>query len=162
LTGIFNRRAILDRLSQELARALRQGSRLSIGMCDIDNFKKINDTFGHQSGDEVLVAFVRCLQANLREYDCVGRYGGEEFLVIAVGLSGQSDENLYERIRQKAAAAVFKTKTGNVSLTVSIGTVSGTGKSMVDGLLAAADAALYKAKMSGRNRVMRGLPLVAV
>ena len=58
-------------------------------MCDIDNFKKINDSFGHQAGDEVLVAFARCLQANLREYDYVGRYGGEEFLVIATGSSGQ-------------------------------------------------------------------------
>jgi diguanylate cyclase (GGDEF)-like protein len=156
LTGIFNRRAILDRLTQEIARALRQGSRLSIGMCDIDNFKKINDTFGHQAGDEVLVAFVQCLQANLREYDCVGRYGGEEFLIIAAGLSGQSDDNLYERLRTKAAAEIIKTKAaGDVFLTVSIGTATGTGKSMVDGLLAAADAALYQAKAEGRNKVVR-------
>ncbi len=161
LTGIFNRRAILDRLSQELARALRQGSRLSIGMCDIDNFKKINDTIGHQAGDEVLVAFVRCLQANLREYDCVGRYGGEEFLVIAAGSAGPSDDNLYERLRNKAAAMAIKTKAGNVSISVSIGTAPGTGMSMVDGLLAAANAALYQAKAAGRNRVVRGLPVVA-
>jgi two-component system cell cycle response regulator len=155
LTGIFNRRAILDRLTQEVSRALRQGGRLSVGMCDIDHFKKINDSFGHQTGDEVLIACAHCLHANLREYDCVGRYGGEEFLVIATGLSGQSDDGLYDRLREQVAAAQIKTKTGNVSITVSIGTAAGTGQSTVDALLAAADAALYKAKEAGRNRVVR-------
>jgi two-component system cell cycle response regulator len=155
LTGILNRRAILDRLTRELARALRQGTTLSVGMCDIDHFKKINDSFGHLTGDEVLVFFAGCLQASLREYDWVGRYGGEEFLIIASGLAGQSDEGLYERLRQQVAAAEIKTKTGNVSITISIGTASGTGQSSVDGLLAAADAALYLAKAAGRNRVVR-------
>ena len=154
LTGIFNRRAILDRLARELARALRQGSWLSVGMCDIDNFKNINDSFGHQAGDEVLIAFARCLQANLREYDYVGRYGGEEFLIIASGSNAQSDDELYERLRQQVAAAGIKTLAGNVSITVSIGTAVGTGKSMVDGLIAAADTALYQAKAAGRNRVV--------
>jgi two-component system, cell cycle response regulator len=156
LTGIFNRRAILDRLNQELSRALRQGNSLSVGMCDIDHFKKINDRFGHQAGDDVLIAFARCLQAGLREYDCVGRYGGEEFLVIATGLPGQSDEGLYERLREQVAAAVIKTKAaGDVSISVSIGTAAGTGQSTVDRLIAAADAALYRAKAAGRNRVVR-------
>jgi two-component system cell cycle response regulator len=155
LTGIFNRRAILDQLARELARALRQGCRLSVAMCDIDHFKEINDHFGHQAGDEVLVAFAGCLQANLREYDYVGRYGGEEFLIIASGSSAQSDDGLYERLRQQVAAAEIKTKTGNVSLTVSIGTAAGTGQSTVDRLIAAADAALYQAKAAGRNRVVR-------
>jgi two-component system cell cycle response regulator len=156
LTGIFNRRAILDRLNQELSRALRQGNSLSVGMCDIDHFKKINDRFGHQAGDDVLIAFARCLQAGLREYDCVGRYGGEEFLIIATGLAGQSDEGLYERLREQVAAAAIKTKAaGDVSVTVSIGTAAGTGQSTVDHLIAAADAALYQAKAAGRNRVVR-------
>lgn len=154
LTGILNRRAILDRLTHELARALRQGGRLSVGICDIDHFKKLNDRFGHGAGDEVLVAFAHCLQANLREYDCVGRYGGEEFLVIATSLSGQSDEELYERLRQQAAAAEIKTRAGNVSITVSIGTAAGTGQSSVDALLAAAAAALYLAKTAGGNTVI--------
>ena len=155
LTGILNRRAILDRLSRELARALRQGGRLSIGMCDIDHFKKINDSLGHQAGDEVLVAFARCLQAGLREYDHVGRYGGEEFLIIATGLPGQKDDGLYERLRQEVAASEVKTRAGNVSLTVSIGVAEGTGQSTVDRLIADADAALYQAKAAGRNRVVR-------
>jgi two-component system, cell cycle response regulator len=155
LTGIFNRRAILDRLNQEISRALRQGNSLSVGMCDIDHFKKINDRFGHQAGDDVLVAFARCLQTGLREYDCVGRYGGEEFLIIATGLAGQSDEGLYERLREQVAAAVIKTKAdGDVAVTVSIGTATGSGQSTVDRLIAAADAALYRAKAAGRNRVV--------
>lgn len=155
LTGMFNRRAILDQLARELARALRQGGSLSVGLCDIDHFKEINDRFGHQAGDEVLIAFARCLQAGLREYDYVGRYGGEEFLIIATGSSAQSDDGLYERLRQQAAAAEVKTKAGNVSFTVSIGTAPGTGKITVDALLAAADDALYQAKAAGRNRVVR-------
>jgi two-component system cell cycle response regulator len=125
-------------------------------MCDIDHFKKINDRLGHQAGDDVLIAFARCLQAGLREYDCVGRYGGEEFLVIATGLPGQSDEELYERLREQVAAAVIQTKAaGDVSITVSIGTAAGTGQSTVDQLIAAADVALYQAKAAGRNRVVR-------
>lgn len=155
LTGIFNRRAILDRLNRELARALRQGNSLSVGMCDIDYFKKINDRFGHQAGDDVLVAFANCLRANLREYDWVGRYGGEEFLIIASGLAGQSDDELYERLREQVAAVEIKTIAGNVAVTVSIGTAAGTGQSTIDQLIAAADAALYQAKAAGRNRVVR-------
>jgi len=156
LTGIFNRRAILDQLARELARTLRQGGRLSVGMCDIDNFKEINDSFGHQAGDEVLVAFARCLQANLREYDYVGRYGGEEFLIIASGSTGESDDGLFERLRQQVAALEVKTGVdGNVSITVSIGTAPGTSLSTVDALLVAADEALYLAKAAGRNRVVR-------
>ncbi len=155
LTGILNRRAILDQLSGELARALRQGGSISIGMCDIDHFKKINDSLGHQAGDEVLAAFSRCLQAGLREYDHLGRYGGEEFLIIATGLPGQKDDELYERLRQEVAALEVKTRAGNVALTVSIGTAEGTGQSTVDRLIAAADAALYQAKADGRNRVVR-------
>ena len=156
LTGIFNRRAILEQLTRELARALRQGVSISVGMCDIDHFKEINDRFGHQAGDEVLVAFARSLQNNLREYDYVGRYGGEEFLIIATGSNNtQSDEGLYERLREQVAALAVKTKAGNISVTVSIGTAAGSGKSTVDALLAAADAALYQAKEAGRNRVVR-------
>jgi two-component system cell cycle response regulator len=153
LTGLFNRRAILERLAQEISRAKRDGAKLSVGMFDLDHFKKINDTYGHQTGDDVLVAFARLIQSRLREYDCVGRYGGEEFLVIASGSEGRADERLYERLRAGVAGSQIPTKTGEVSLTVSVGVASGTGCSTVDDLLAAADAALYEAKAAGRNRV---------
>ena len=153
LTGIFNRRAILDRLSQELSRAKRENGELSVGMCDIDHFKNINDARGHQAGDEALVAFTRCLQALLREHDCIGRYGGEEFLVIAAGPQGEIEEGLFERLCVRVAETEVMTKTGPVSITVSIGVARGTGQSTVDALLAAADQALYQAKAGGRNRV---------
>ncbi len=122
-------------------------------MCDIDHFKKINDAHGHQAGDEVLIAFTRCLQAQLREYDWVGRYGGEEFLVITSGSQGWTEDGLYERLRVRVAEIEIKTKTGHVSITVSIGVARGTGQSTEDALLAASDEALYQAKNEGRNRV---------
>jgi len=154
LTGIFNRRAIMDRLAQELSRAKRENGSLSVGMCDIDHFKNINDIFGHQAGDEALVAFTRCLQDRLRAYDSLGRFGGEEFLVIAPGSVGHSGESLYERLRAGLADAEIPTKAGMVSLTVSIGVAAGTGRCGVDALLAAADEALYQAKADGRNCVV--------
>ncbi len=153
LTGVFNRRAILDRLSAELSRAKRENGSLSVGMCDIDHFKKINDTYGHQAGDEALVAFTLRIQDRLRGYDSLGRYGGEEFLVIAPGSVGDIGESLYEQLCARVAEAEISTKAGPVSLTVSIGVAPGTGRSTVDALIAAADAALYQAKSGGRNRV---------
>ena len=157
LTGVFNRRAILARLSQELSRARREDGRLSVGMCDLDHFKKINDRLGHQAGDEVLVAFTQCVQANLRDYDSYGRYGGDEFLVVTIGARDQAAVSLYERLRARVAATEIKTKTGNVSLTVSIGMAQGTGQSTAEALIAAADAALYRAKAEGRNRVVHAI-----
>jgi two-component system cell cycle response regulator len=157
LTGVFNRRAILARLSKELSRARREDGRLSVGMCDLDHFKKINDTLGHQAGDEVLVAFTRCIQAHLRDYDSIGRYGGDEFLVIAIGARGQAFESLYERLRARVAATEIVTNTGNVSLTISIGVAQRTDQSTAEALIAAADAALYRAKAEGRNRVAHAI-----
>ncbi|MGA2587783.1 MAG: diguanylate cyclase [Candidatus Aminicenantales bacterium] len=153
LTEILNRRAILDRLAQEISRARREQGSLSVGMCDLDHFKNINDAYGHQAGDEALVAFTRCIQDRLRDYDIFGRYGGEEFLVIAPGSMGHSGESLYERLRAGVADAEIKTNAGTLSLTVSIGVAPGKGLSTVDALLATADAALYQAKAEGRNRV---------
>jgi len=158
LTGVFNRRAIRDRLKQEILRAGREKENLSVGMLDIDHFKDINDTYGHQAGDEALLVFTQCIQGGLREYDCVGRYGGEEFLVIAPGSIGLKSENLYERLRARIAGAEIATNAGSISLTVSIGVAPGTSQSLVDVLLAAADTALYQAKAGGRNRVVYATP----
>ena len=158
LTGVFNRRAIRDRLKQEMARAGREKENLSIGMLDIDHFKNINDTYGHQAGDEALIAFTRRIQDGLREYDCLGRYGGEEFLVIAPRSCGSPGESLYERLRARIAGAAIATNAGSISLTVSIGVAPATGQSNADAVLAAADAALYQAKAEGRNRVVYADP----
>ena len=153
LTGILNRRAILESLQKEIARVKRHGSLLTIGMFDIDHFKRINDRYGHQTGDEVLCGFVRTIQESLRNYDLIGRYGGEEFLVVAPGSSGKEEEGLYERLRAKVAEQGIATRSGVVSVTVSIGVAGGTGSSSLDDLLAAADSAMYRAKKAGRNRV---------
>lgn len=120
--------------------------------------KKSDIVAGHQAGDEALVAFTRRIQGGLREYDCVGRYGGEEFLVIAPGSMGKGDKSLYERLRAKVAEAEIATNAGAISLTVSIGVAPGTGQSTVDAMLSAADAALYQAKAGGRNRVVDATP----
>jgi two-component system, cell cycle response regulator len=153
LTGIFNRRAILETLRREISRARRENGTVSIGMLDIDFFKKINDTHGHQVGDEVLVGFVRMVQRSLREYDVTGRYGGEEFLVIAPVPKEEPVESVFERVRSQVAGTALETSAGPISITVSIGTVTGNGASTVDEMLRTADLALYRAKAEGRNRV---------
>jgi diguanylate cyclase (GGDEF)-like protein len=158
LTDILNRRAILERLAQEISRAKRAPGTFSIGMCDIDHFKAINDAHGHQAGDEALVSFTRTIQGRLRDYDSFGRYGGEEFLIIAPGSMGHSGESLYERLRAGVAEAEIATNAGTLSLTVSIGVAPGTGLSSVDALIATADVALYQAKADGRNRVAYASP----
>ena len=154
LTGVFNRRAILDSLKQEIARSKRQGIPLSVALCDIDHFKIVNDTYGHQVGDDALCGFVQRIKDNLREYDQVGRYGGEEFLMITPGSEGDEQEGLFERLRSSVANQEFTTRSGDIAITVSIGVAKGNGMSSVDEMLASADAALYRAKNEGRNRVV--------
>ena len=153
LTGILNRRAILETLSRELSRERRQNNGLAIGICDIDHFKKINDTYGHQVRDEVLCGFVRLLESNLRPYDFLGRIGGEEFVVITPGIKESAATILYERFRAAIADNPITTKAGDVSITTSIGAIMWRGNETEDDLLAGADSALYQAKGEGRNRV---------
>lgn len=154
LTGAPNRRAILDALEKELMRKKRKTSTVSIGLCDIDHFKKVNDTYGHQAGDEVLQGFVKIVQKCLRGYDMLGRLGGEEFLVVAPDSRGMPEEGLYERLRGEVASRKIPTKMGDIPITVSIGVAAGDNGHTADSLLAAADAALYRAKAEGRNRVV--------
>ena len=153
LTGIHNRRALLDALSRELSREQRQHNGLAIGICDVDHFKKINDAHGHLVGDEVLCGFARLLSSNLRRYDFLGRFGGEEFVVITPGIKENDVNMLYERFRAVVADNPIPTKEGNIPITISIGVTIWRENEQVDELLAAADAALYQAKSGGRNRV---------
>jgi len=136
LTGAQNRRAILQALAFEMSRAKRQNSSLSIGMCDIDHFKKVNDQYGHLVGDDVLKGFVKIM-----------------FLVISPQSSGMPHQPLYERLRKAIAETDIQTSAGGVPITVSIGVALATGAEEMDTLLASADAALYRAKREGRNRV---------
>ncbi len=153
LTGILNRRTILERLAEELARAGRQDGSLTVGMFDVDQFKLVNDTYGHQAGDEVLRGLTAEVQAQLRKYDSVGRYGGDEFLVITPGVRDTGDVGLFERLCERISRVALPTARGAISITVSIGVASSDRRSTVDTLLAAADAAMYRAKAEGRGRV---------
>ncbi len=154
LTDIYNRRAIMDLLSKEISRAERKKTVLCIGMCDIDHFKRVNDTYGHQVGDEVLIAFTQRVEGQLRAYDHVGRYGGEEFLVLAPGIKRPYNKTVFERICNSFRKNKILTAKGDISITVSIGVTLFTGDQDVDTLLAEADSALYEAKSSGRDRVV--------
>ncbi len=153
LTGLPNRRAVLESLERELARAARENGAVSVGVCDLDHFKSVNDTWGHPVGDQVLTAFARLAKGCLRAYDVVGRYGGEEFLLIAPGAQAAVESDVFERLCRTVAASPVTTDAGIVSFTVSIGVAGIRGKGCGEAVLAAADAALYRAKAEGRNRV---------
>ncbi|RJP93699.1 MAG: diguanylate cyclase [Desulfobacteraceae bacterium] len=152
LTGMLNRRAILNHLHKELSRARRHGGLLGIGMCDIDHFKRVNDTYGHQTGDEVLCGLTHILSESIREYDSLGRMGGEEFLVITPMKAGTDPASVFDRLCTQVAESPITTRSGALSVTLSIGAAYATAESTVDELLEAADAALYRAKKEGRNR----------
>ena len=156
LTGLANRRALDDRLTAELAHAVRHRRELSILIIDVDYFKKVNDTHGHLAGDAVLRQMASLLAEQVRTEDLVARYGGEEFIVVARDVPVTGAEVLAERLRRAIAEARFRFDDLALAVTVSVGiaTLSGlAGEPSVTRLLTAADIALYEAKSSGRNRV---------
>ena len=153
LTGIYNRKAILDFLKKELSRTIRTGGILGLGMCDLDHFKNINDKYGHQTGDEVLKGFTRIINANLRDYDLIGRYGGEEFLIVLPTIGDTKKHLVFKRLCKAVSDTKIPTRSGDISITVSIGVTQSDGKDSVDEILTKADNALYKAKGMGRNCV---------
>lgn len=157
LTDIMNRRAFMERFSEELHRAKREKTPVSIIMADIDRFKRINDTYGHQMGDMVLKAFARCLKKACRPYDFIGRYGGEEFIMCLPNTNINQAEKVAERIKSAVENLDIRTvyQSEPVSITASFGVASPTTIEDydTDSLLILADDAMYKAKFSGRNRV---------
>jgi len=154
LTGVFNRRAFLERAEGELARTRRTGRPLSALMCDIDHFKRINDTHGHAAGDEALKRFAACCRAHLRVSDVLGRLGGEEFAILLPETGAGEAVLVAERLREAVAGLEVESEEARFGLTVSIGaTAFLCGADTVDRALARADEALYRAKTGGRNRV---------
>jgi diguanylate cyclase (GGDEF)-like protein/PAS domain S-box-containing protein len=153
LTGALNRRAILDALSRECSRGQRHHTGMSVVICDVDYFKEINDTHGHMVGDEVLCGLVRLLESCLRQYDYLGRWGGEEFVLVLSDVTGNHEDGLYERFRKAVEDTPITTSAGMVSITISLGVKLRKENETVDQLLTAADGALYRAKNEGRNRV---------
>lgn len=160
LTGILNRRAILEQLAEELERARRCGSTLAIAMIDIDHFKQINDQHGHLAGDEVLCHCVRNLQQRLRQSDCIGRYGGEEFLLLLPATSAEGAMVAVDALREALAQAPAHYAGATIPLTFSAGLWCGVPgpDDSTDQLIARADKALYAAKAGGRNCLSLSAP----
>jgi len=159
LTGILNRRAIRDVLRRELARCRRENNTLGVIVADVDHFKKINDHYGHGTGDAALVAVVQRISAMLRPYDVIGRYGGEEFLIIAPGCDLHLTQKLAERIRVAVCDEPVDFGNETSTITISLGATLGTAESDPEFLVAMADAAMYQAKRNGRNRAETSLEL---
>jgi two-component system, cell cycle response regulator len=155
LTGVWNRAAILEILEQELARASRDGTPVGIVLGDLDHFKRVNDTHGHPAGDTVLREATRSLRSQLRSYDALGRYGGEEFLFVLPGCNASGTVQFAERVRQHLAANPVGLEARSIPVTISLGASAYEGHPVADSMLLfqAADSALYRAKSAGRNRV---------
>jgi len=158
MTGVLNRGEIISVLRCEIARGRRERRPVGIVLADLDHFKKINDTFGHAAGDTVLQEVTRRFRSGLRPYDGVGRYGGEEFLLILPGCDlrtavGRAD-TIRHLIEKDPMVAPHSDLTASVSMGVTV--ADGTEDASVEALLERADAALYQAKNSGRNRVECG------
>ncbi len=154
LTGLYNRRAVLGRLDELINLASRYKEDFSLSMLDIDHFKKINDHYGHLTGDEVLEEIAVLIRRNIRETDIVGRYGGEEFIIILPKTNLSSAWVVAERLRSIIEKTGMKDSAGNAfTITVSQGLVGWERDEDAASLISRADEALYKAKEKGRNRV---------
>ncbi|MFO8056910.1 MAG: diguanylate cyclase [bacterium] len=155
LTGLYNHRWFQERLGEEVERAGRLGHELAVIICDLDRFKRINDTYGHPVGDEVLKAVAQVLRESVRKVDSAARYGGEEFVLIMVGTGAEGAREFAERLRKKTGKLVFHAsgKEFRVSLSLGISVYPSDGRYKED-LIELADEALYRAKQSGRNRAV--------
>jgi diguanylate cyclase len=160
LTGVANRRHLLERLKDELARHSRTGQTLSLAILDLDHFKQVNDTYGHLGGDFVLAQTAERFSSQIRPYDLIGRYGGEEFCIVLPRADIETAATVLERIRSDLADGEFTWEENRIRVTVSIGVASteGQGQITAKGLLHDADEALYRAKNAGRNRVVACRP----
>lgn len=162
LTGILNRRAILERLLDELSRADREKKPLCLIMFDIDRFKNVNDTYGHDAGDKVLIEVVDRIKSELRPYDIMGRYGGEEFLLGIPETDLNTGKIIAERFRTCICERPFEINDKKLKVSISLG-ISNTipprncdTNKLIETMIKSADDALYKAKETGRNKVVCG------
>jgi len=156
LTHMFNRRYLADRLPAEIARARRAEGDVAVLMIDVDSLKKVNDSFGHLAGDRLLATVAARIRRTLRVEDVLARYGGDEFVVIAVGNDRAAAEQLAERVRRAVEALHMSARGREVRITTSIGVASLAelaANTEPEALLALADARMYGAKVSGRNKV---------
>lgn len=159
LTGVLNRGSFLERLAQEAALGQRQELQFCLAMIDVDHFKKVNDTYGHPAGDAVLRHLAEVFRSQCRFEDIVGRYGGEEFIIMIRNAGPELALDMAERLRESVANESFWVPQGaeeiELMATVSVGLATWSRHVSIDALLASADEALYKAKETGRNRVIQ-------
>lgn len=164
LTGIPNRATILEAINRERARQIRDGGSFGIILADLDHFKAINDTYGHLAGDTVLREAAVRMRSCVRAYDSVGRYGGEEFLIVVPAGDILGTTAVAERIRCSISEKPVSSEAGPISVTASLGVAVSCGRDTKD-VLRSADEALYQAKARGRDRVERfaceGMPMSA-
>jgi len=153
LTGAFNRRCIMRMLGEEIARSQRVGSPCSIALIDLDHFKRINDAYGHPTGDEVLRTFSITTFANIRTIDRFGRYGGEEFLLVLPDTGEESSARMLDRLRAIVAELDWGAFSPGMQVTISAGVATLRANETSDNFLARADHALYASKARGRNRI---------
>jgi len=163
LTSLWDRGAILALLRSELSRSRRERAPVSLLLCDVDHFKAVNDVHGHQTGDKVLEEVSRRLTAEVRAHDAVGRYGGEEFLIVMGHCDNIHLKERAEDVRRAISCTPIATQQGAIPITISIGaiTIENWDKSVpIEVFLKQADAALYRAKAAGRNRVIYEEPVL--
>jgi diguanylate cyclase (GGDEF)-like protein len=155
LTHLWNRNSILEILDRELARSLREGGPIGVVIVDLDHFKDVNDRHGHLAGDAVLREAARRMKTGIREYDSIGRYGGEEFLILLPGCDEAASFNQAERLRKQLAQSEmsFNETRLNISASFGVTTALPSHACSPESLIRRADQALYAAKNSGRNRV---------
>jgi diguanylate cyclase (GGDEF)-like protein len=159
LTGVWNRGAILETMEREVWRSRREGISLGVLILDLDHFKSVNDNYGHPTGDAVLKEITKRMQTDVRPYDAVGRYGGEEFLVLLPGCNRDVTRATAERIRKIVSILPVETAAGSLKITTSIGAVATCDwqQNSPSQILQMVDSALYRAKQEGRDRtVMAG------
>jgi len=153
LTGSFNRRSIMRMLDEEIARTSRSRTPCSIALIDLDHFKHVNDTYGHPTGDEVLRTFAITMFANIRNVDRLGRYGGEEFLLVLPDMTSDGAARALDRVRAIVADLDWSAFSPGMRVTLSAGVATLKAGETTDTFLARADSALYAAKAKGRNRI---------
>jgi len=163
LTHLYNRRYLMDALRIEFQRSLRKGKELCLVLLDVDNFKSINDTYGHQQGDMVLAAIAEAVQVELRRYDIAARYGGEEFAMLLPETSLEAGAAVAERLRQAVQEMCFPSPLEGLTISISQGIAALPAPDIVsvDEMIRTADQALYRAKQNGRNRVELMTALIA-
>jgi len=153
LTEISNRRHFMSQISEEIERTKRFGDPFSLMMIDIDNLKEVNDTYGHEAGDEVLRTFAKYCQTRLRSIDRLARFGGDEFIVLLVQTGWKKAKEVAERLVSEIQGLEMQIEKESIHITVSIGLTTIIEGSTIEGLIKRADKALYEAKNGGRNQV---------